>query len=72
MSDSLADVLKIVNKPTKGKATPPIKVAPSGGGGLFNVEDQPDTRQITTMKSDDITKYIQQNQETDDDLDLFG
>lgn len=75
MSESLDDVLKIVNKPVKGKTAAVKKVAPgnstSSGGGLFDVGDTADSNGITSMDTDDITKYIQQNQTADDDFDLF-
>ena len=75
MSESLDDVLKIVNKPVKGKTAGVKKVTPgnstSSGGGLFDVDDTTDSKGISSMDTDDITKYIQQNQTADDDFDLF-
>ena len=75
VSEDLDDVLKIVQgkgkKPTT-KKVPPASVGSSRGkasGGLF---DSDDTTDIPEMGTDDIMKYIQQNQEAaEGDLDLF-
>lgn len=74
VTDSLDDVLKIVDK----KKSPAKKVSLSGGcsgsgaKGLFDVDESKD-HGVADMGGDDIMKYIQQNQaDDDDDLDLFG
>lgn len=69
--DSLDDVLKIADK----KKSPAKKVSPlssSGAAkGLFEVEEETDDG-VADMGGDDIMKYIQQSQASnDDDLDLF-
>lgn len=72
--DTLEDVLKITDtkKSSAKKVTP---LASSGGvaKGLFDVEDEGgDDGLVGGMGTDDIMKYIQQNQAADDDdLDLF-
>lgn len=76
--DSLDDVLHIADDPSKKKSVK--KIVPTGSassktakssGGLFDVDDSGGD-DITAMGSDDIMKYIQQNQTAaDDDLDLF-
>ncbi len=70
MSESLDDVLQIANKPTKQRPSV-TKTAPgksSEGNGLFDIDDSV----ATSMGTDDIMKYIEQNQaDNDDDLDLF-
>ena len=77
VSEDLDDVLKIVQdkgsskKPT-AKKLPPTALGSSkvkASGGLF---DSDDTTDIPEMGTDDIMKYIQQNQEAaEGDLDLF-
>jgi hypothetical protein len=78
VSESLDDVLHISKDSSKKSAK---KVAPlsskssktsSGGGGLFDLDD--DGGMADDMGTDDIMKYIQQNQaaDRDDDLDLFS
>lgn len=63
-------MLKIVDK----KKLPAKKVSPmssSGAQGLFGVEEE-EGQDNGAMGTDDIMKYIQQNQATEDeDLDLF-
>ncbi|XP_064383148.1 HCLS1-binding protein 3-like [Halichondria panicea] len=71
VSESLDDVLQIANKPTKQRPSV-TKTAPgksSEGNGLFDIDDSV----ATSMGTDDIMKYIEQNQadNDDDDLDLF-
>ena len=78
MSESLDDVLHISKDSSKKSAK---KVAPlssksskpSSGGGLFDLDDD-DGGVANDMGTDDIMKYIQQNQVAggDDDLDLFS
>ncbi len=72
ITGSLEDVLKIAET----KKSAPKKVAPGvgSGRGLFEEEEgeEGDTG-VGDMGTDDIMKYIQQNQTTsdDEDLDLF-
>ena len=72
MSDTLDDMLHISKDPSKKsakKVTPLSKTG--GGGGLFDLDD--DGGVADDMGTDDIMKYIQQNQAAgDDDLDLFS
>lgn len=74
MSQSLDDVLQIANKPKqKPSATKmlPGKSSSGSGSGLFDDNDTKQTEDITSMCTDDIMKYIEQNQVANDDLDLF-
>ena len=71
VSGTLDDVLKI----TKTKETKTAKKVTPGvgsGRGLFEEEEEEDTG-MGDMGTDDIMKYIQQNQATNDeeDLDIF-
>ena len=70
------DVLHIAQDPAKKKSAK--KVVPTSSkstktsGGLFDVDDSAGGDDITGMGTDDIMKYIQQNQaDEDDDLELF-
>ena len=78
VSEDLDDVLKIVqdkgrSKKPAAKKLPPMVLGSSkakASGGLF---DSDDTTDIPEMGTDDIMKYIQQNQEAaGEDLDLFS
>lgn len=69
MRDSLEDVLKITDtkKPSAAK-----KVAPGVGSGRGLFDEEEEETGVGDMGTDDIMKYIQQNQAADDDdLDLF-
>lgn len=71
VQDSLDDVLKISEskKPSAKKVAP---VSSSGARGLFEVEETSTDTGMSDMGTDDIMKYIQQNQAAnDDDFDLF-
>ena len=70
VSDTLDDVLKISKEKPKRKPKPAINTKPLGLS-LFDEEDT--SANLSKMGTDDITKYIQQNQskDDDDDLDLF-
>ncbi len=73
MSESLEDVLQIANKPSKQKLGV-SKTLPesSEARGLFDIDDSEDTsKDISSMGTDDIMKYIEQNEADDADLDLF-
>lgn len=75
MSDSLDDILHITNDPKKKKSAKKVVPASSKStkttGGLFDM-DNAEADDMTGMGSDDIMKYIQQNQVAgDDDLELF-
>lgn len=74
MSDTLDDVLHIASDPKKKsvkKVTLVSSKSAKTSGGLFDIDDSGDN-DITGMGTDDIMKYIQQNQAAgDDDLDLF-
>lgn len=65
MTDDLNDVLKI----TKGKSNQKKSVNKPLVSSLFDDDDT--TTEHSAMGTDDITKYIQQNQSNDDDLELF-
>ena len=69
MTSDLSDVLRIVDEKKQPPASAPLPplVAPVVATGLFEVQDNP----LGDMGTDDITKYIQQNQSAEDDLDLF-
>ncbi len=82
VSETLDDVLQIVSEvggkskktsSTKGVEKPPSKPAShaTSGLGLFDSEDN--AGGVSDMGTDDIMKYIQQNQAAadEDDLDLF-
>lgn len=74
MSDTLDDILHISkdsSKKSAKKVTPlSSKTSSGGGGGLFDLDDGD---VADDMGTDDIMKYIQQNQAAgDDDLDLFS
>lgn len=71
VSDTLDDVLNISKEKPKRKPKPAIKAKPLGLS-LFEEEDT--SANLSKMGTDDITKYIQQNQSKDDDdeLDLFN
>lgn len=76
MSESLDDVLHIATDATKKKSAK--KVAPASSKskeisrGLFDVDDTGADGTADDMGTDDIMKYIQQNQAADDDdLELF-
>ena len=73
VSETLDDVLQVVNDKTKTKKVPSKKIPTSSqvkSTGLFDTGDEDEG--ISGMGTDDIMKYIQQNQaSTDDDLDLF-
>ena len=74
VSDALDDVLHIASGNSKKKVVK--KVVPESSksaGGLFDVDDSTGNDVATDMGTDDIMKYIQQNQAAgDDDLDLFS
>lgn len=69
VSESLDDVLQISNKkkPAVTKAVP--GQTSSTGTGLFDIDDSANT--VSSMDTDDIMKYIEQNQTENEDLDLF-
>ena len=72
VSETLDDVLQIVSEKTKTKKTikPSSQTKSKSSGGLFDTDET--QTGIAEMGTDDIMKYIQQNQATeDDDLDLF-
>ena len=76
VSDTLDDVLQIAEK--KKTTKPTKKVAPTTNGGsskasgLFDLSDKDTAAGVDDMGTDDIMKYIQQNQPADDDdLDIF-
>ena len=77
MSDTLDDILHISKDSSKksAKKVAPLsskssKMSSGGGGGLFDLDDG---GVADDMGTDDIMKYIQQNQAAgDDDLDLFS
>ena len=71
VSESLDDVLQIANKkkPVVTKAVPGQTSSSSTAAGLFDIDDSANT--TSSMGTDDIMKYIEQNQADDDDLDLF-
>ncbi len=72
VSESLDDVLQIANKPSKQRpsVTKTVPGKSSEGSGLFDIDDSVATSE--SMGTDDIMKYIEQNQAgNDDDLDLF-
>ena len=77
VSDTLDDILHISKDSSKKsvkKVTPTSSKSSktSGGGGLFDLDDGGGAGDVTGMGTDDIMKYIQQNQAADDDdLDLF-
>lgn len=72
------DILQI-SKDSSKKSAKKVTLASSkssktsGSGGLFDLDDGGVADEITGMGTDDIMKYIQQNQTNgDDDLDLFS
>lgn len=72
VSDNLDDILHISKDSSKksAKKVAPMSSKSSGGGGLFDLDDE---GVADDMGTDDIMKYIQQNQAAgDDDLDLFS
>ncbi len=74
VSESLDDVLQIANKPSKQKLSVSKSVPgqSSEASGLFDIDDsQEKSEDISSMGTDDIMKYIQQNEADNDDLDLF-
>ncbi len=81
MSETLDDVLQIVNEPKGKKKTASAqkgqrsssKPASRSTGGLGLFESADNGAGVSDMGTDDIMKYIQQNQggADDDDLDLF-
>ena len=71
VTDTLEDVFKIAEKkqPVKKVSLISSSEVASGSGGLF---DDTTDNGVSDMGTDDIMKYIQQNQDTgDDNLDLF-
>ena len=70
VSDTLDDVLKISKEKPKRKPKPAIKAKPLG----LSLFEEDTSANLSKMGTDDITKYIQQNQSKDDDdnLDLFN
>ena len=72
VTDSLDDVLKIVDKKKSPAKKVPLSCSGPMAKGLFDVEESKDNG-VADMGGEDIMKYIQQNQaDEDDDLDLFG
>ena len=71
VSESLDDVLQAVNKPQKTSSvtTPGASHSTASGRGLFDEEDKDVA--ASDMQRNEILKYIQQNIQEDDDLDLF-
>lgn len=71
VTDSLDDLLKVTDKKKSAKKVAPV-TSSATAKGLFEVEGEGETEEVAGMGTDDIMKYIQQNQATDDDdLDLF-
>ena len=69
VSDTLDDLLQLTDKPAKTKKERQSK--PSAPPPISLFDDSEDQGALGGMGTDDILKYIQQNEAEDDDLELF-
>ena len=71
VSDTLDDLLQLTDKPVKSKKKKEQKSKPVAPPPVSLFDDSEDQSAVGDMGTDDILKYIQQNQTEDDDLELF-